>query len=599
MGKVKSIVEKYKSDKTRLMDILLDIQASENYVSQDSIVEIARLLDISQASVEETVSFYHFFSRKPTGKYSVYLNNSLVSKMMGFNEVKKAFEKETGVKFGSSITANGQIGLYETACIGMNDQEPAAIINGVVFTKLDSEKVKKIVNAMKEGKTISSMITSFGDGANGSTYIKSMVNNNIQEKGQVLLNEFISGSALEKAIKMKSSEITEEIKISNLRGRGGAGFPTGMKWDFCAKSPKGHKVVICNADEGEPGTFKDRVILTERPHLLFEGMAICAHAIGAEEGILYLRNEYLYLKPHLENILNERRGKKLLGNNILDEKGYNFDIRIQLGAGAYVCGEETALIESVEGKRGEPRNRPPFPVESGYKENPTCVNNVETYCSAAKIILNGASWFKGFGTQASSGSKLISVSGDCEKPGVYELEWGFTVKDFLKKIGARDTLAVQVGGPSGVCIAENEFSRKVCFEDLPTGGSIIVIGKKRNIFEVVSNFMEFFIEESCGSCAPCRAGVVFLKKQYDKVLAGKGIEKDLKELDSLGNIIKTTSRCGLGQTAPNPILTTLKNFKSLYQEKINKGVDYISEFDMKSAVEASCKVAGRIPNIEE
>ncbi|MBP7585569.1 MAG: NAD(P)H-dependent oxidoreductase subunit E [Spirochaetes bacterium] len=588
MGSIKGIVERYNRDRTRLLDIIRDVQAELGCVSDDSVGEIAGELGLSRVDVDGVVTFYHFFSKNPVGKYSVYLNNSAVSMMKGYAGVFSAFEKEAGCSFGNTTT-DGTIGLFTTSCIGMNDQEPAAIINGVVFTSLTPERVKDLVQGMKAGKDVRDMVKDPGDGRNQSELVHAMVRNNIQKKGQVIFAPYDIGSSLKKALSMKPEAVIEEMKISNLRGRGGAGFPTGMKWEFCRKAEGAKHYVVCNADEGEPGTFKDRVILTELPHMLFEGMAIAGHAVGAKEGVLYLRAEYAYLKNYLDKTLQDLAKKGVLGD---------FEIVIKLGAGAYVCGEESALIESAEGKRGEPRNRPPFPVQKGYLDQPTTVNNVETFCAAVKIILEGGEWYKKMGTAQSAGTKLLSVSGDCSKPGIYEVEFGTTVQTLLEECGGRPAMAVQVGGPSGTCISKKDFGRRICFDDLATGGSMIIIGPDRDLLEVVHNFMDFFVEESCGWCVPCRAGNVILKGKLEKIMNGKGTAKDLNELESWCKLVKAGSRCGLGQTSPNPILTTIQNFRDLYESKINRNVDFITEFDLASAVKASCEAAGRIPNIE-
>ncbi len=594
---VKQVVAKYNNDKTRLMDIITDVQHELGCISDDTIRCIASQLQISSVDVEGVVTFYHFFTKTPRGRYTVYLNNSAVALMKGRTAIAKAFEEAAGCRFGS-ITSDGTIGLYDTSCIGMNDQEPAAIINGVVFTNLTTQKVKDMVAGMKAGKNVQDMVTEFGDGANQSEFIRSMVKNNIMRKGPVLFAPYEMGSSLKAALSKKPEDVIDEIKLGNLRGRGGAGFPTGMKWDFCRKSEGAKKFVVCNADEGEPGTFKDRVILTEIPHMLFEGMAIAGYAVGASEGILYLRAEYQYMKKYLEKILGDMREKNLLGKNILG-KGFDFDIRIQMGAGAYVCGEESALIESAEGRRGEPRNRPPFPVQKGYLGYPTTVNNVETFCCVVRIMLEGGEWFKKMGTAQSAGTKLLSVSGDCSNPGIYEVEFGTTVQTLLEMVGGRTAKAVQIGGPSGTCIGKKDFGRRICYDDLATGGSIIIIGPDRDLFEIVHNFMDFFVEESCGWCVPCRAGNVILKERLEKIMSGKASMKDMEELESWCKIIKSMSRCGLGQTSPNPIYTTIQNFRDLYEAKVRKDVDYVTTFDLMAAVQESCKAAGRIPKVEE
>jgi [NiFe] hydrogenase diaphorase moiety large subunit len=597
---VQNIIEKYNKDKTRLMDILIDVQSERGHIPKATITQIANALDISHVDVEQTMSFYHFFSDKPTGKFAIYLNDSAVANMMGRQKVKETFENETGIKFGE-VTPDGLIGLFDTACIGMNDQEPAALINGQVFTNLTPFRVKEIVRDIKAGRPLDDMFTAaYGDGENRNELIKSVVVNNIRKKGPILSEDYTPGIVIWKKLpQMSPEQVIDEIKKSNIRGRGGAGFPTGLKWEFCRKAQGEKKYIFCNADEGEPGTFKDRVILTERPKLLFEGMVIAGYAVGASEGIVYVRHEYKYLQKYLENLLQGARDRNLLGKDIGGIKGFDFDIRIQFGAGAYVCGEESALIESAEGKRGEPRDRPPFPVEKGYLDMPTVVNNVETLCAAVKVLLNGGDWYRNFGTKDSTGTKLLSVSGDCKYPGVYEVEWGFSVSDILEMVGAdeKQVQAVQVGGPSGSIIAPNEFKRSVCFADLATGGSLIIIGHHRDILtDIVLNFTEFFIEESCGSCSTCRNIPYLMKNKLEKILDARGVKKDIDDLVAWGKILKV-SRCGLGQTAGNPILTSIKNFRHLYDEKIQKDKDFDSAFDMSLAVKESCIAAGRIPTL--
>jgi len=590
---VDAIIKKYNVDKTRLMDILIDTQDALGFIHEHAADQIAESLAISRVDLEQTISFYHFFSEQSRGKYTVYLNESAVACMHGRKEVAKAFEKEVGCKFGQ-VSEDGQIGLFSTSCIGMNDQEPAAIINGAVFTRLTPFRVKEIVRDIREGMKVEDMFqASYGDGNNSLDLIKAVVNNHIMKKGPILSSDNSTGEAIKKIIAINPQDVIEEVKLSNIRGRGGAGFPTGLKWDFCRKAKGKTRYVFCNADEGEPGTFKDRVILTERPRLLFEGMVVAGYAIDASEGILYLRYEYKYLQKFLESILEEMRFKNLIGKNIGGKEGFNFDIRIQFGAGAYVCGEESALIESAEGKRGEPRDRPPFPVEKGYLEQPTIVNNVETLCAIVKVIINGGDWYKSFGTIESTGTKLLSVSGDCRYPGVYEVDWGFSVNDILEMVGAEQVQAVQVGGPSGSCIGPNEFERILGYEDLATGGSMIIINNRRDLLkEIVLNFTNFFIEESCGSCTPCRTLPVLMRDKLIKIIDGKGVMQDLMDIERWSGLMKA-NRCGLGHTALNPILSTLKNFRQLYLGKIQKEVEYDTGFRLDEAIKIGKLVTNR------
>ncbi|HYX07052.1 MAG TPA: NAD(P)H-dependent oxidoreductase subunit E, partial [Bacteroidales bacterium] len=318
---VQHIIEKFHKDPTRLMDILIDVQAEVGYIPDEAVIQISQELDISRVDVEQTISFYHFFSQKPTGKFNIYLNNSAVANMMGRAEIAATLEKEAGCKFGE-VSQDGLIGLFDTSCIGMNDQEPAAIINGIIFTKLTPFRIKELVKDIKSGKSTNDLfVESYGDGMNNSELLQAMVYNNIRKKGPVLSDDYTPGIVIWKHLPTLSPEkVIEEIKSSNIRGRGGAGFPTGLKWEFCRKAPGEKKFIFCNADEGEPGTFKDRVLLTEYPDRLFEGMTIAGYAIGAQQGIMYLRAEYAYLAALLENTLEKRRKDGLLGKGVLGKK---------------------------------------------------------------------------------------------------------------------------------------------------------------------------------------------------------------------------------------------------------------------------------------
>jgi [NiFe] hydrogenase diaphorase moiety large subunit len=377
-----------------------------------------------------------------------------------------------------------------------------------------------------------------------------------------------------------------------LRGRGGAGFSTGRKWRACLAASGADKVVVCNADEGEPGTFKDRVLLSRCAQAVFEGMTLAAWATGARQGLLYLRGEYRYLLPHLHEVLAARRGLGLLGRDILGAAGFDFDIDIHLGAGAYVCGEESALLESLEGRRGTPRIRPPFPVTHGYLGRPTAVNNVETLALACLVALDGAAAFAATGTAQSAGTKLLSVSGDCARPGIYEYPFGVTVAQVLADCGAADTQAVQVGGASGVTLAPGEFGRAIAFEDVPSAGAFMVFDGRRDLFEVARNFVHFFAHESCGFCTPCRVGTTLLANTMDKLARGQGSPQDLKEIDDLDRLLKNTSHCGLGSSAPNPVLDTLAKFRPAYQRRMGHA-SFAPAFDLDAALARAREISGR------
>ena len=619
-NKLSNILKRYNNAPDRLMDMLHDIHNLQGYITPAEMEVIAGATGKSFAEVQETVTFYHFFSTKPKARYNIYLDSSITACMRNRKTVKEAFEHECGIEFGS-VSEDGLFGLFNTACIGMNDQGPAAIINDIVFTNLTPFRVKELVKGMREGLPVADLVyENYGDGNNSDPDVKAMVVNNIRKKSVLLKRDYEFFSVIKDSLKNFSpDEIIKTVEDSNLRGRGGAGFPTGMKWRFGKRVDAEHRIIICNADEGEPGTFKDRVLLTEYPEQVFEGMVVAAYATGADLGVLYLRYEYKYLLKFLNRKLEEMRKQQLLGKNIAGINDFNFDIRIQLGAGAYVCGEESALLESMEGKRGEPRDKPPFPVEKGYLNYPTIVNNVETFATVVKIVKNGADWYCNFGTKDSRGTKLLSVSGDCQYPGIYEVEWGTTIREVLEMSGAYNVQAVQVGGPSGMLIgtkdtdnlnkqeqmkwykpsgmmgAEKFLDRKLSYSDLPTGGSIIIFNRERDLLsDVVMNFTDFFIEESCGSCSTCRIMPTVMKKKLQKILDGHGVRSDIDDLINWGKVLKT-SRCGLGQTAGNPILSSIINFRHLYEQKVKSLADYDTDFDLEEAIQASSRFVGRKP----
>ena len=360
---------------------------------------------------------------------------------------------------------------------------------------------------------------------------------------------------LKKVVAQAQDEIITEITASGLKGRGGAGFPTGLKWKFAKQQTEAVKYMVINADEGEPGTFKDREILDKVPEKVFAGMTIGAHAIGAQQGYIYLRGEYNFLLPALTKKMDEFN-KQLKDNNI------NFKIGIKSGSGAYVCGEETALIESMEGKRGEPRNRPPFPVSNGYLGKPTAVNNVETVVSALMVFKIGADNYKKYGTCDSCGSKVFSISGDTPKAGIYELELGMTLEDFVAEFGDGDTKAVQVGGASGLCVPRKKFKDTIIgFEGVPTGGSMMLFNSSRSMYNVLHDYLEFFDEESCGQCTPCRVGCQQLLKGIKAIKRGEKDSSYLDELKKLTVTMKLAAKCGLGQSVASPFNSIVDNFK--------------------------------------
>ena len=381
--------------------------------------------------------------------------------------------------------------------------------------------------------------------------------------------------ALGKALtEMTPQEVIDEVLKSGLRGRGGGGFPTGRKWQFARNSVSDEKYVICNADEGDPGAFMDRSILEGDPHAVLEAMAIAGYAIGAQTGYVYIRAEYPIAVDRLKIAIAQAKELGLLGENIFGS-GFNFDIEIRLGAGAFVCGEETALIASIEGKRGMPNPRPPFPAVRGVWGKPTIINNVETFANVAQIIYNGADWFSSIGTEGSKGTKVFALGGNVTNTGLVEVPMGTTLREVIYEIGGgcpnhKNFKAVQTGGPSGGCLTEESLDEPIDFDNLVRLGSMmgsggmIVLDEDSCMVDVARFYMDFIVDESCGKCTPCRVGTKRLLELLNKICAGEGTLETLDELESLSNDIKETALCGLGQTAPNPVLSTMKMFRNEY-----------------------------------
>ncbi|SFE11836.1 NAD(P)H-dependent oxidoreductase subunit E [Roseivivax sediminis] len=568
-----------------LVTMLWDIQRRNGWISKADVRSLAAILNVSPLDIDETLSFYHFFRSKPSGRHQIYLCDSVIARMNGYDQVRAALERETNCCFGG-LSADGLFGLEDTPCIGLSDQEPAMMIGDVVFTGLTPEAVSNIVAQLRAGKLPADIANPNGYDSGTLDYVDAMVVSRIRNQGPVFFKPMRDHHAvLQGVLARHPIEIIDEIAASKLRGRGGAGFPTGLKWRLAHEAEGGQKFIICNADEGEPGTFKDRCLLTRSPRDVLIGMVVAGFAVGARSGILYLRAEYWYLKDYLERHIGECREAGLLGDDILGS-GFAFDIRIQMGAGAYICGDETALIESCEGKRGTPRVKPPYPIQSGYLGMPTVVNNVETFAIVSRIVEEGGRWYASMGTEKSSGTRLLSVSGDCARPGIYEIEWGMRLDEVLGMVGASRPMAVQVSGPSGECVsAAKDGGRVFCYSDLSCNGSLMIFDESRDLLGIIRHFMSFFVQESCGICTPCRSGCVDMLTKVDRVIGGKATKQDLEDCNAWGHLMRSTSRCGLGTTAAKPILTTMKSFPELYRDRLAV-VDgpILASFDLEKAL---------------
>jgi [NiFe] hydrogenase diaphorase moiety large subunit len=599
-----AIIERYERAPTALVQILRDAQTEHGWLAPATITRIASRLNLPRARVEGVGGFYSFLHLTPAGRYRVRFSDNITDRMAGNAPLLERLCTSLWLERGK-VSEDGLVSVDTTSCTGMNDQAPALLVNGRAIARLTPERIDVIAELIRAQTPIADWPSELF-----------VIDDNIRRKDALLATAFAPGDALRAAILRGRSDAVEtsanerswrergpatargatetldEIKRSNLRGRGGAGFGTGLKWEACRIAPGQTHYVVCNADEGEPGTFKDRVLLASYADLLFEGMTLCAYVIGARRGFLYLRGEYEHLVAPLRETLARRRAAGVLGHGICGEAGFDFDIELYVGAGAYVCGEESALIESLEGKRGIPRNRPPYPVTHGYLQQPTVVNNVETFCAAALIALKGGEWYRRLGTARSTGTKILSVAGDCAHPGVYEYPFGVSVRQVLADCGAVATQAVQVGGPSGTCIDASELDRRLAFEDLATAGAFTVFDASRDMFEVARSYTHFFAHESCGFCTPCRVGTTLLRNAMDKLHEGKGSQHDLNRILRLKALLQASSHCGLGHTASNPIVDTLKRFRPTYERRL-QSLDFEPAFDLDGALERARVMTGR------
>jgi len=489
-----------------------------------------------------------------------------------------------------------EIKVVETGCIGTCDLGPVILIypEGVFYKKVAPEDVPEIIEEhLIKGRYVSRLLYQRPNSDERIPYYneidffrkqKRIALRNVGVINPEVIEEYIARdgyAALGKVLTQYTPEqVIQEIKDSGLRGRGGAGFPTGLKWEFTRKAPGDQKYVVCNADEGDPGAFMDRSVLEGDPHSVIEAMAIAGYAIGANQGYVYVRAEYPLAVQRLGDAIVKAREYGMLGENILGT-GFSFDLEIRVGAGAFVCGEETALLASIEGKRGEPRPKPPFPASEGLWGKPTLINNVETYANIPVIINRGADWFKQFGTEKSKGTKVFALAGKVNNTGLVEVPMGTTLREVIFELGGgipnhKRFKAAQTGGPSGGCLTEKDLDRPMDYESLVAAGSmmgsggLIVMDEDNCMVDVARFFLEFTQDESCGKCTPCRIGTRRMLEILNKICQGKGEESDLELLEELATTIKASALCGLGQTAPNPVLSTIRNFRDEYLAHIRE-----------------------------
>jgi [NiFe] hydrogenase diaphorase moiety large subunit len=572
------IIARHRGDASRLVQILHDVMAAYGRVSPSVITELSRALGVSRGQVEGVVGFYAFFNAQDRGHFRVLFSDNITDEMAGSAELRRrlldAFHLEPG-----ELSRDGRVSVGTTSCTGLCDQGPALLVNGRAIPRLTPARIGAIASLIRGDVPVERWPDNLFT-----------IHSHVERRDLLLSAELAPGEALDLSIARGAAATVEEIGKSGLRGRGGAGFSTGTKWAACAAAAGPERYVVCNADEGEPGTFKDRELLAHHAELVIEGMTVAGFAVGASKGFLYLRAEYPFLMEALLGCLAERRRAGLLGPGVRGV--FDFDIEIHLGAGAYVCGEESALLESLEGKRGIPRNRPPYPVTHGYRQKPTLVNNVETLVAAALVAKHGAGFLRAVGTTTSAGTKILSVSGDVARPGIYEYPFGVSVRSVLDAAGAEKTQAVQVGGPSGVLLSASEFQRRIAFEDVPSAGAFMVFDESRDMLQVVENFSRFFAHESCGFCTPCRVGTTLNAQMMRRIITGKGSRRDVKDLIKVSHLMKSTSHCGLGTTAANPIIDALAKFRPSFDSRL-RSREVLPTFDLDEALAPAREATAR------
>ncbi len=529
------------------------------------------LMDVAQGLQEKDASIPNHV-RVCTAASCLSLKSDELAKQI------KAELKEVGKDKDTKVRCVGCMGLCSAGplvSVEAEDQKP------VMYQKVTVENAPQIAESVASGKKVKDLVCDTDSPFFARQQKIVLENSGIIDADDI--NDYIANDgyqALMTAIsEMQPNEVLDEITKSGLRGRGGAGFPTGLKWNMLAKTPSDTKYIICNADEGDPGAFMDRAILESDPHRILEGMALAAYATGATEGFIYVRAEYPLAIKRLKTAIRLATKNNFLGSNIGGTK-FSFSIDIRLGAGAFVCGEETALIASIEGKRGQPRPRPPFPAEKGLWGQPTSINNVETLANVAPIVRKGGEWFASIGTNKSKGTKVFALAGKINNTGLIEVPMGLSLREIVFDIGGgipdgQEFKAVQTGGPSGGCLPEEHLDMGVDYDSLRTAGSImgsggmIVMDKTSNMVDVARFFMEFCMSESCGKCIPCRVGTYQMHELLNRIAEGEGTMEDLAKLEELCEVVANTSLCGLGQTSPNPVRSTLRYFRHEYLELID------------------------------
>jgi len=581
VAQIKEVCARLNKVKGQLMPTLHAVQdICGNWLPKEALKLVAQELQIPYGYLYGVMSFYTMFSVTPRGKYIIRLCESAPCHIMGSDDIQDVLEAELGIKVGET-TDDGLFTLEHTACLGTCEVGPAMQINEVLFGNLTAAKVKEIIGDYRAGKAVDYRTLRRTTYAL-TDYVPSpdepVLFGNVDQIDPMSMDEYVARGgyeALKKAVTtMGQVDVINEVKTANIRGRGGAGFPAGLKWSFTQPSPVTPKYIVCNADEGEPGTIKDRYIMEGDPHRVLEGIAIAGYAVGASHGYIYVRGEYYLCMLRLQNAIDQAMAKGYLGKNIFGTD-FSFTISVQTGGGAYVCGEETALIESIEGERGNPRVKPPFPGQVGVFNKPTIVNNVETLSSVPMIITKGGEWYKAKGTEDAAGTKIFQVVGHVNQPSVVEANLGMTVKELITKYGkgvkgGKKFKACQTGGASFGFITEDqldtpmEYKAMGAIEGALGSGTMLVMDEDTCVVDVVKSILYFFQHESCGFCLPCRRGTRILYDLICKIYDGKGEAADLDRMMLIGQTMLDSANCALAMSPIFFIKTTIERFRADY-----------------------------------
>jgi NADH-quinone oxidoreductase subunit F len=579
--KFQELTGRYPVKRSALIPMMLYAQDELGSLGDEILQEIAKRLDLNLIQVEETLAYYSMLHRKPIGRNHIQICTNVSCMLRGGNELLKHVQYRLGIGH-KEVSASGTFSLEEVECIGACTGAPCMQVNYDFYEDLDNDKVDQILEQLQEGKKPKPSAVTAGSVHERLPSESVVISKRFGMSDSRKIDTYLKTEgyqALEKALKMTPEAIIDEVKKSNLRGRGGAGFPVGMKWSFVPKDTEKPKYILANADESEPGTCKDRPLMEMDPHQLIEGMVIAGKAVGSHQGYIYIRGEYRYIIDIMDVAIAEAYAKNYLGENI-QGSGFDFELVTHTGAGAYECGEESALMESLEGKRGYPRIKPPFPAVVGLYGCPTVINNAESLSTIPAIILKGGEWYAGLGTPKNGGTRLYSISGHVNRPGIYELPLGFPLRKLIYEVaggirGGKKLKAVIPGGSSCPLLSADEIDVAMDFDSVAKIGSMlgsggtVIMDEDTCMVDVARRIMHFYAHESCGWCIPCREGTAWLKKMLDRFHAGHGREEDIPLIAELSQNILGRSFCPLGDAAALPTMSIVKKWRNEFEDHLS------------------------------